>query len=160
MLDQRLIAGAVVEEERGHRASRDGDSVASGGEWTMHEGGRGAARVRHGNPVAVRIVRRLYRTRGKRNDEVALHAAGHPSVHGAWRTSVGGVARTGARVHRRDHRRDEASVLEQLDRKSTRLNSSHLGISYAVFCLKKKKKKRKKSPLKNVRTTLYVTERY
>src|SRR5262245_60494479 len=26
----------------------------------------------------------------------------------------------------------------QLDRKSTRLNSSHLGISYAVFCLKKK----------------------
>src|SRR5205814_10036776 len=29
------------------------------------------------------------------------------------------------------------------DRKSTRLNSSHLGISYAVFCLKKKKKKHK-----------------
>src|ERR1035438_10702982 len=28
----------------------------------------------------------------------------------------------------------------QADRKSTRLNSSHLGISYAVFCLKKKKK--------------------
>src|ERR1035441_10886778 len=30
------------------------------------------------------------------------------------------------------------------DRKSTRLNSSHLGISYAVFCLKKKKKQEKK----------------
>src|SRR5205814_4429276 len=30
------------------------------------------------------------------------------------------------------------------DRKSTRLNSSHLGISYAVFCLKKKKKIKKK----------------
>src|SRR5205814_10482844 len=29
------------------------------------------------------------------------------------------------------------------DRKSTRLNSSHLGISYAVFCLKKKKKKKR-----------------
>src|SRR5258705_8149254 len=29
-----------------------------------------------------------------------------------------------------------------LDRKSTRLNSSHLGISYAVFCLKKKKSKK------------------
>src|SRR5258705_7899448 len=29
------------------------------------------------------------------------------------------------------------------DRKSTRLNSSHLGISYAVFCLKKKKKTRR-----------------
>src|SRR5690242_21312547 len=29
------------------------------------------------------------------------------------------------------------------DRKSTRLNSSHMSISYAVFCLKKKKKKKK-----------------
>src|SRR5690242_21229216 len=29
----------------------------------------------------------------------------------------------------------------QLDRKSTRLNSSHMSISYAVFCLKKKKNK-------------------
>src|ERR1039458_9066659 len=29
-------------------------------------------------------------------------------------------------------------MLDQPDRKSTRLNSSHLGISYAVFCLKKK----------------------
>src|SRR2546426_2055605 len=50
--------------------------------------------------------------------------------------------------------RKEASVLQQIeeadhrirlrreeDRKSTRLNSSHLVISYAVFCLKKKKKK-------------------
>src|SRR5438270_2501882 len=34
--------------------------------------------------------------------------------------------------------------LIQLDRKSTRLNSSHSQISYAVFCLKKKKKKNKK----------------
>src|SRR5690625_6650298 len=29
--------------------------------------------------------------------------------------------------------------LEKIDRKSTRLNSSHVAISYAVFCLKKKK---------------------
>src|SRR5256885_16482401 len=33
------------------------------------------------------------------------------------------------------------SLERRLDRKSTRLNSSHLVISYAVFCLKKKKKK-------------------
>src|SRR5438128_8449779 len=33
--------------------------------------------------------------------------------------------------------------LGHLDRKSTRLNSSHGSISYAVFCLKKKKKKKK-----------------
>src|SRR3712207_6895156 len=32
-------------------------------------------------------------------------------------------------------------VVDRLDRKSTRLNSSHANISYAVFCLKKKKKK-------------------
>src|SRR5690554_7207896 len=31
-------------------------------------------------------------------------------------------------------------IYEMLDRKSTRLNSSHVRISYAVFCLKKKKK--------------------
>src|SRR5437773_5587897 len=31
------------------------------------------------------------------------------------------------------------------DRKSTRLNSSHITISYAVFCLKKKKKKKKQN---------------
>src|SRR5205814_10201270 len=35
-----------------------------------------------------------------------------------------------------------AGEVAQVDRKSTRLNSSHLGISYAVFCLKKKKKTR------------------
>src|SRR5439155_26853463 len=33
-----------------------------------------------------------------------------------------------------------AAAREELDRKSTRLNSSHVAISYAVFCLKKKKK--------------------
>src|SRR5262245_30574829 len=37
------------------------------------------------------------------------------------------------------------AFLATVDRKSTRLNSSHLGISYAVFCLKKKKKNEQKS---------------
>src|SRR5438270_10111952 len=36
-----------------------------------------------------------------------------------------------------------AGVRPRIDRKSTRLNSSHSQISYAVFCLKKKKKKKK-----------------
>src|SRR5690349_22552631 len=40
------------------------------------------------------------------------------------------------------HRRQDPV---RLDRKSTRLNSSHVEISYAVFCLKKKKKKKKKT---------------
>src|SRR5256885_13007153 len=57
--------------------------------------------------------------------------------------------RTGAGQHFADAQRDTSTAvleLQQLkdrgavprDRKSTRLNSSHLVISYAVFCLKKK----------------------
>src|SRR5947199_4899673 len=42
------------------------------------------------------------------------------------------------RFHHAGWRRSSPSQ----DRKSTRLNSSHLGISYAVFCLKKKKKRK------------------
>src|SRR5690606_41899628 len=38
-----------------------------------------------------------------------------------------------------DHRDDRSQPLVQADRKSTRLNSSHVKISYAVFCLKKKR---------------------
>src|SRR3989454_4981917 len=42
-----------------------------------------------------------------------------------------------------DGTRSEPAPINALDRKSTRLNSSHLVISYAVFCLKKKKKMRR-----------------
>src|SRR5258705_6669429 len=52
---------------------------------------------------------------------------GRPAAHAA-----GGVLHRGPRRDPRGRERD---------RKSTRLNSSHLGISYAVFCLKKKKKR-------------------
>src|SRR5256885_10698410 len=46
----------------------------------------------------------------------------------------------GQRSRLKDMKRRTLDVLNQLgDRKSTRLNSSHLVISYAVFCLKKKK---------------------
>src|SRR5205814_10411967 len=64
------------------------------------------------------------------------------------RTACGSTARTGA-IRRRPACRALAStrspairrigITGGTDRKSTRLNSSHLGISYAVFCLKKKK---------------------
>src|SRR5262245_66357292 len=56
------------------------------------------------------------------------------SLHDAlpiWPRSVPGRGRTS---------RAPAGTRCWPDRKSTRLNSSHLGISYAVFCLKKKKK--------------------
>src|SRR5205814_10197665 len=48
-----------------------------------------------------------------------------------------GLYERGRGLHHHRDRRDAARGRQ--DRKSTRLNSSHLGISYAVFCLKKKK---------------------
>src|SRR5947199_3109577 len=49
--------------------------------------------------------------------------------------------RCSARVHD-----PSPSLRPPADRKSTRLNSSHLGISYAVFCLKKKNKQQRERP--------------
>src|SRR2546427_9321805 len=45
------------------------------------------------------------------------------------------------------------------DRKSTRLNSSHSQISYAVFCLKKKKKKKKHKQYNTNRSSRQTTGR-
>src|SRR3712207_8171508 len=64
----------------------------------------------------------------------------------AGRGALGGGARAGAREVRRRAEgaavdRDRGArrdVPDPADRKSTRLNSSHANISYAVFCLKKK----------------------
>src|SRR2546422_8484710 len=64
--------------------------------------------------------------------------------------SLLGEAREAAQV--RHENRDHAFVAAEpepfgrLDRKSTRLNSSHGYISYAVFCLKKKKKSTNSEP--------------
>src|SRR5688572_32098406 len=48
-----------------------------------------------------------------------------------------------AECHEQHQQRPHA-VIAEADRKSTRLNSSHSQISYAVFCLKKKKKNKHK----------------
>src|SRR5262245_63022023 len=64
-------------------------------------------------------------------------------------------------VHRRCDRVVDNRVRDRFaraDRKSTRLNSSHLGISYAVFCLKKKKKKKQINKLHPARTRISKTE--
>src|SRR2546422_4541144 len=55
----------------------------------------------------------------------------------------------------REARRDEEQHhrVREPDRKSTRLNSSHGYISYAVFCLKKKKKKNTKPSRADARST-------
>src|SRR5256885_9961638 len=49
-----------------------------------------------------------------------------------------------------------AALSRRVDRKSTRLNSSHLVISYAVFCLKKKKKIQQRC----TRNLIIMNERY
>src|SRR5947209_11163756 len=53
-----------------------------------------------------------------------------------------GAAEPPARAIRSIWMSCEREASRSRDRKSTRLNSSHANISYAVFCLKKKKKKR------------------
>src|SRR5207249_11375086 len=64
----------------------------------------------------------------------------HPPARpgGCGRRGRGGLLL--AERQRRDDRRLLDRGVGYLDRKSTRLNSSHVSISYAVFCLKKKKK--------------------
>src|SRR6266496_6124712 len=52
------------------------------------------------------------------------------------------VARRGQALVTTAHRGWAERLRDAGDRKSTRLNSSHVEISYAVFCLKKKKKKK------------------
>src|SRR2546426_6330958 len=68
-----------------------------------------------------------------------------PDQRGSARDAPEGSQEPFAQRHRRSHPRllvpdRRRSDPGQRDRKSTRLNSSHLVISYAVFCLKKKKK--------------------
>src|SRR5262245_62307637 len=59
---------------------------------------------------------------------------------------------------RHDDVEERRALRAVLDRKSTRLNSSHLGISYAVFCLKKKKTQ--KEDMLVVLTHYYARERF
>src|SRR5207253_11330299 len=69
--------------------------------------------------------------------------ASGPGTNG-FTASLAGTALIWATYSRiRDICSARSGSASSLDRKSTRLNSSHVAISYAVFCLKKKKKKKK-----------------
>src|SRR5258708_28434553 len=85
--------------------------------------------------------------------DFAVKVAAHAREMRDWRAHMGRVAADEmSGVPREDahhpfpapraHQLVEAAVNENEDRKSTRLNSSHQIISYAVFCLKKKKKQK------------------
>src|SRR5207249_5506734 len=77
----------------------------------------------------------LHRPRSNRATFTTCSAPGRSSGNDA--ENVKGETRSGIR------HKDVNTGSPRLDRKSTRLNSSHVSISYAVFCLKKKKKKKK-----------------
>src|SRR2546430_13076152 len=61
-----------------------------------------------------------------------------------------GSATGHSHARRRNHPVPQRGALHRGDRKSTRLNSSHSQISYAVFCLKKKKKKENNSNISTI----------
>src|SRR5205814_8515034 len=71
----------------------------------------------------------------RRSSDLVAPQHGPGGAADATRARADGGGKLGFNHERRrsHHRRADR------DRKSTRLNSSHLGISYAVFCLKKKK---------------------
>src|SRR5690606_40314945 len=73
-----------------------------------------------------------------------LHRRGGVAVGGAQHDFIGMGDPVDALNQLAGTRRRGRRGVEAQDRKSTRLNSSHVKISYAVFCLKKKKKNKKK----------------
>src|SRR3712207_8163415 len=86
----------------------------------------------------------LFRSRAVRNHRGSA-AVGCPRRDAGGRYAGPDTARTrGSRRH------------PYPDRKSTRLNSSHANISYAVFCLKKKKKKCPRTMLNSTNTVLLL----
>src|SRR3712207_8871103 len=87
------------------------------------------------------LFRSLVDQRGQARRELRRSEAfPHPLPEALGRHEVQlGVQRGEPLAHGRDGVAVEVTeLLEQVDRKSTRLNSSHANISYAVFCLKKK----------------------
>src|SRR6266540_5552444 len=98
--------------------------------WRESHRARRAGRARQTAPALPAAFRRCSPARSRR----------HRGLRPAWRPER--CARASPRV---PHRAGlPLQGRRARDRKSTRLNSSHITISYAVFCLKKKKKKPEK----------------
>src|SRR5689334_23963606 len=86
--------------------------------------------------------------RARRAPRASTHRTPPPTAGFLVSTLILGLALAAAALLHREALHapffaDDFLFLDQVDRKSTRLNSSHSSISYAVFCLKKKKKKKK-----------------
>src|SRR5690606_41128658 len=78
--------------------------------------------------------------RATRGGRPGLHCPGGRTLQPRGASSPGGKRGTGLRAGERGVESTHRTQAVRPDRKSTRLNSSHVKISYAVFCLKKKKK--------------------
>src|SRR5437870_9148527 len=68
---------------------------------------------------------------------------------------IGDVVAVVAQRGRIEWQQPDGGDSQLLDRKSTRLNSSHVAISYAVFCLKKKTKQPKTKPTSKKKTNTH-----
>src|SRR5205814_1605563 len=88
--------------------------------------------------------------------DVAVEAVSQDAGIATLRAAGHGLADEGKRLMAVEAAElDDCAIELEADRKSTRLNSSHLGISYAVFCLKKKKEQKVRNELAK-KTTQYV----
>src|SRR6266542_3004080 len=146
----RLYRRAVLSRCRLGPGSRPHLRVHADERLGRPDGAGGNPRTR--SPASSRPVRHLARAlrRHRRRVRSGSRAARRP---GGRRSVVRGRSRCGSRdispaagavLGSAGHVPRRRARLRHLDRKSTRLNSSHGSISYAVFCLKKKKKTAKR----------------
>src|SRR6266511_2264918 len=123
---RRLVAARAiridVDAPTAHEARADGEPLRPASLPDVGE-----------NALGAMLVKARMAAKGNEIAQQARTVDTRPAIGGLDRRIVG---LTGDRTHRTKEPR------EQRDRKSTRLNSSHVKISYAVFCLKKKKKKK------------------
>src|SRR5688572_31686004 len=122
-----MAARGAVGDREAHRDVMSFDAPAPGAF-------RGR-RAEHREVVLLLVARHLAAGLDRPEDVFELDDSGDLVVATRAQAGAQQVVREPALrlVHLLDH--------QSLDRKSTRLNSSHSQISYAVFCLKKKKKK-------------------
>src|SRR6266481_9604442 len=104
------------------------DKIAAPGFLDVHIHGAGGRDVMEATEDALKAVSRMVATHGTTSFVATTVTASPESICRSSEGIAGYIAR--------QHQSDDCRA----DRKSTRLNSSHSSISYAVFCLKKKNK--------------------
>src|SRR6266540_3330032 len=127
--------GAVRSPAAAPLGHRTGD--AAGRRRPSHAAGLGAGR-RHGDRGRLRTRRLPCTNAGPAGQSLAPVRTATPAPH---RTGAARCALEQPRLSPEGRCGVSPQPRPAQDRKSTRLNSSHITISYAVFCLKKKKKK-------------------